>query len=273
VKRLALILLVAGVIALAGGTALAQRASGQSISGTADNLTAGSLVIQGKTVLIDENTIVEGSLIPGATVVIKTDQVNGVLHAARIVIKEPKSDPKRKHVQIDGKITAVSANNEFVVRGKNIATDNNTRIDGELVVGSEVEVKAQMQGDGLLLAVEVEVEEGDDDDDDDGWSEHRDGDRDDDEGDDGDEGDDRDDDDDRSLTSYQKAAPDVVPAAPPAGSTLNGQQLFRANCTGCHGVPSTNRTQARLISFISGHNTGKALAPEQVAAIAAWLKP
>ena len=54
---------------------------------------------------------------------------------------------------------------------------------------------------------------------------------------------------------------------------LNGQQIFTANCTSCHGVPSTSYTQAQLLTFIPSHNTGRNLTAAQVAAIAAYLKP
>jgi mono/diheme cytochrome c family protein len=57
---------------------------------------------------------------------------------------------------------------------------------------------------------------------------------------------------------------------------LNGQTIFNSSCTSCHGLSTatgTSRTQAQLISWIPGHNTGSSLTSAQVAAVAAYIKP
>jgi len=56
---------------------------------------------------------------------------------------------------------------------------------------------------------------------------------------------------------------------------LNGQTIFNANCLSCHRSqpPTSTFTSAQLTSFISGHNSGRNLTKEQVAAIVAFLKP
>ncbi|MDD5190791.1 MAG: fibronectin type III domain-containing protein [Dehalococcoidales bacterium] len=75
------------------------------------------------------------------------------------------------------------------------------------------------------------------------------------------------------------AAGDATPSntatitTPSAPLTIDAAAVFAANCTACHGIPSTSKTQAQLIPFISSHNTGNSLTAAQVNAIAAWLKP
>jgi predicted CXXCH cytochrome family protein len=60
------------------------------------------------------------------------------------------------------------------------------------------------------------------------------------------------------------------------GTALNGQALFNSRCTGCHGFSTasrTNMTQAQLITWIPGHNTGSSFTPAEAAAVAAYIKP
>jgi mono/diheme cytochrome c family protein len=58
--------------------------------------------------------------------------------------------------------------------------------------------------------------------------------------------------------------------------TLSGQAIYNANCLGCHGLATatrTNMTQAQLIAWIPRHNTGRNLTPDQVTAVAIYIKP
>jgi mono/diheme cytochrome c family protein len=77
-----------------------------------------------------------------------------------------------------------------------------------------------------------------------------------------------------ALTAAATTAPISGPS-PTAKSALNGQQLYAANCASCHSTnpPRTSKTQAQLITFIAGHQTGRRLNQEQIAAIAAYFKP
>ncbi len=60
---------------------------------------------------------------------------------------------------------------------------------------------------------------------------------------------------------------------PPPTTALNGQQIFAATCI-CHSLPpNTTRTQTQLLTFIPGHNTGSSLTTEEVAAVAAYIRP
>jgi hypothetical protein len=81
------------------------------------------------------------------------------------------------------------------------------------------------------------------------------------------------------TTTKQPTSTAVPPTtATPKTTTpvvLNGQAIFNANCLSCHRSrpPTTNRTQANLLTFISNHNTGRNLNAEQVAALVSFLKP
>jgi mono/diheme cytochrome c family protein len=77
-----------------------------------------------------------------------------------------------------------------------------------------------------------------------------------------------------ALTAAATTAPMSSPS-PTAKSVPNGQQLYAANCASCHSTNAlrTSKTQAQLITFIAGHQTGRRLNQEQIAAIAAYLKP
>ena len=77
-----------------------------------------------------------------------------------------------------------------------------------------------------------------------------------------------------TLTATSTTTPISSPS-PATKAALNGQQMFAANCASCHstGPPQTSKTQAQLIPFIAGHQTGRRLTQQQIAAIAAYLKP
>ena len=75
-------------------------------------------------------------------------------------------------------------------------------------------------------------------------------------------------------TTTPTAVPTTNPTSTPTVTALNGQQIFNTYCYTCHGsVPGTSRTQAQLVSFISGHNTGASLISAQVTALATLIRP
>jgi len=63
------------------------------------------------------------------------------------------------------------------------------------------------------------------------------------------------------------------PTANTTTSTINGQKLFNANCTKCHGKPNTTKTHAEIRAFINDHHPGVTLTPEELDAIASYIKP
>ena len=75
-------------------------------------------------------------------------------------------------------------------------------------------------------------------------------------------------------TTTPTTVPTTNPTSTPTVTALNGQQIFNTYCYSCHGsVPGTSRTQAQLVSFISGHNTGASLTSAQVTALATLIRP
>jgi archaellum component FlaG (FlaF/FlaG flagellin family) len=75
-------------------------------------------------------------------------------------------------------------------------------------------------------------------------------------------------------TTNPTTTPNTNPTPVPTQTALNGQQIFATYCLSCHGsVPGTSRTQAQLVGFISGHNSGNSLTSAQVNALASFIKP
>jgi len=75
-------------------------------------------------------------------------------------------------------------------------------------------------------------------------------------------------------TTNPTTTPTTSPTTTPTVTALNGQQIFNTYCYSCHGgVPSTSRTQAQLVSFISGHQTGSTLTSAAVTAVATYIRP
>ncbi|MFH1032500.1 MAG: DUF5666 domain-containing protein [Chloroflexota bacterium] len=259
------------------------------IVGIVDNITGNQISVKGRTVYTDNKTIVHGTLVVGAYVEIKAmKQADGSLLAFQIKVVEKNI---RKHVTITGTTTNLTETS-ITVNRKTIQINDQTKIHGTLAIGAKVRVLAVVipnstqSNEYRLLALKIqvvnslgkEVDEDDDDEDEDNANEVRlqnkestaarl-----------------------RSLVQAKKVIPAVratpakpaiqgkpaTPATPATSATpaVTGKQVFSASCISCHtGAPNTTRTQAQLVDFISGHNTGRNLTPEQVAALAAWIKP
>ena len=61
-----------------------------------------------------------------------------------------------------------------------------------------------------------------------------------------------------------------------ASTTISGAAVFSANCTGCHGLSTataTYKTQSQLQTWLANHNTGSNVTIDQLAALAAYIKP
>ena len=238
-----IILSIAGVLGLgAAGMLLAGSALASDVKGTADNITNGQLSVGGKLIRIDDNTKIQGQLVAGSRVEIKTRQSDGALVAVRIHVKadgskageneDEASDNEQEghgatsanYTDIEGQVTTLSANS-FVVDGKTITTNNATRTDGQVAVGSEVEVKASVQPDGTLVAVKIEAEGGA------GETEgQRHENRESEQGEDGDDGENGQ----RTTSSTVTQPTPPAPNAAPVSYAATIQPLLAANCLGCH---------------------------------------
>lgn len=87
-RMLLTLILVALVVATISGIMLVQRAQASELKGTAENLTATSIIINGQTIIINANTKIEGTLSAGAKVEVEAvRQANGSLLALEIEVE------------------------------------------------------------------------------------------------------------------------------------------------------------------------------------------
>ncbi len=85
-------------------------------------------------------------------------------------------------------------------------------------------------------------------------------------------------------TAGTSAASNTASVSTPAAS-INASQLYSTNCASCHGANRqggggpritasalSGRTESWIVSFLSGHNTGRNLTSAERTALAQWLK-
>jgi hypothetical protein len=141
-----------------------------------------AVVVNGQTILIDNNTKIEGTLVAAAKVEVKyITQPDSTLLATRIDVEDSddqenindddtdcdNSDIDNDDIEdnkTEGSLASFS-DTEVVVNGQTILIDSNTRIEGTLAEGAKVDVKYVVQGDGSLLATKIEIEDNDDEED------------------------------------------------------------------------------------------------------------
>jgi hypothetical protein len=143
-----------------------QNAKAADIDGAADNITGTIITVGTKTLIIDSNTKIEGQLVPGAIVQIKAKvQDDGTLLATRIQVKNKNghkqgtnNETSDNRTWIQGTIQSVASDNSsMVINGKTILINQNTRIEGQLVVGANAMVIGVAQPDGSLLAINIAI--------------------------------------------------------------------------------------------------------------------
>lgn len=109
-------------------------------------------IVAGRTVLINEETVIEGTPQVGAVARVQAlQQADGTLLATRIVIEE-------RVVEFEGPIQEIGSD-AWVIAGRRVEVDANTVVVGEPRVGALAEVRAIEQADGTLLATRIEIKE------------------------------------------------------------------------------------------------------------------
>jgi len=143
------------------------------LTGAIESLSRNSLVVLGKTFVVDQNTVVLDNnnnpigfadLKVGQIVEIRADrQADGTLLATRIKLEDLPDD----EVEVTGKISLLD-NNSLVVLGLKFVVDANTVVlddnnnaikFADLKVGFVVEIRADRQADGSLLATRIKIED------------------------------------------------------------------------------------------------------------------
>jgi hypothetical protein len=171
-KRIRILGLLAVVCLLAltvGLMVRSQDTKASGLKGTIDTVSDNTMVVDGKTVIINEATHIEGTPTAGAVVEIKAVvQEDGSLLAIRMEVKGTANQDcyddsceDDKYVELEGVADNVTSTS-VVVHGKTVTVDGSTTVKGTLVDGVKVEVKAIVQDDGSLLAVKIEAEADDD---------------------------------------------------------------------------------------------------------------
>ena len=99
----------------------------------------------------------------GALVEVKGIFSNGAFLASKIEVTVDEGPAGAPEIEIEGVIQAVQTNAEgrvtsITINGVEVAIDATAEIEGDLVVGEEVEIKATVS-QGTLQAYEVEIEE------------------------------------------------------------------------------------------------------------------
>ncbi len=130
-------------------------------TGTVESMDGNQWVVSGQAITIDANTRIKGSIQVGDTVKVKAyTQADGSLLAHEIERTDYASDDdsgqyEGQKVKFTGTVESMDGN-QWVVDGKTITVDTNTRIKGSIQVGDTVKVEAYVQADGSLLAHEIE---------------------------------------------------------------------------------------------------------------------
>ncbi|MFQ6057388.1 MAG: DUF5666 domain-containing protein [Anaerolineae bacterium] len=124
-------------------------------TGTIDSFSDKVWIVGGVTILINEDTVIEGTPQVGAVAHVRAvRQPDGSLLALRIVV-EPLEE---QVVEFEGPIQSIGPDS-WVVAGRTVLVDANTVIVGTPRVGAMAEVRAIARADGTLLATRIEVQE------------------------------------------------------------------------------------------------------------------
>ena len=142
-----------------------------------------AIVVDGQTIHIQALTEIDSSLRPGVPVkveVITTDlglvakeidqdrrgRGDGIVTAAT---KDKRGSDKPDKVdsdelkELEGIVSGFSDRRVVLEEGRSVALNSDTRIDGDLYIGAEVEIKLYVNDTGILVATRIKVEEPDDD--------------------------------------------------------------------------------------------------------------
>lgn len=127
------------------------------INGPLSVLTGETITVIGIALLRSPLTKVEPGVDVGSTVEVKaTPQADGTLLARKVKL----SDEPKVEVKVEG-ILSTFSDTSATVAGITLVLTPQTKREGTLAVGGEVEAKAVPQEEGVLVAVKIEAEEED----------------------------------------------------------------------------------------------------------------
>ncbi|MDP2954041.1 MAG: DUF5666 domain-containing protein, partial [Chloroflexota bacterium] len=133
------------------------------IDGVVEALTADSLVVRGKPILITASTEVKEALEKGRRVKVRAvSQPDGTLIATKIDVEKGDKGPPEKApekpadatVEIQGVVESISPS-RWVVAGREVRLTPDTKIKGAAAVGGLAHITGLLQADGAILATEI----------------------------------------------------------------------------------------------------------------------
>jgi len=131
-----------------------QRGEPLEFKGVIEQIGDDSWVISGKTVLLNEETKIEGTPHVGWLAEVKAlRRADGSILAKRIVVKAPETH----EVEFEGVIESIGES-QWRIGGRNVLIDEHTVIEGSPAVGLKAEVRAEERPDGSLLARHIKVQ-------------------------------------------------------------------------------------------------------------------
>ncbi|MCH7607623.1 MAG: hypothetical protein IIC94_03515 [Chloroflexi bacterium] len=116
----------------------------------------GNWIVDGRTILIDEDTEIADALKVGQTVEIEAILLPDGSVLAREVEAEDEGAEVKARTVINGVFEGLDADGNWIISGTAVRVDETTDTDGLPGEGQRVKVKAFLQDDGSLLAREIE---------------------------------------------------------------------------------------------------------------------
>ncbi|MCI0816407.1 MAG: hypothetical protein J4N29_05100, partial [Chloroflexi bacterium] len=124
----------------------------------------GNWIVDGRTILIDEDTDVKDAVKVGQVVEVEAILLpDGSVLAREIEAEDDGAEVKTRTV-INGVFEGLDADGNWIISGTPVRVDDTTDTDGLPDEGQRVKVKAFLQDDGSLLAREIENKGGGDED-------------------------------------------------------------------------------------------------------------
>lgn len=130
-----------------------EEATEVKVEGFVESLTASQIAVSGVTFTINSATKFEETITVGSGVKVKGNPQNGTLIARKVEL-ENEVEPK---VKIEGTVESITEDT-IVVSGIAFARSPTTRIEGNLALGQQVEIKGTPAAGGVLLANKIDVE-------------------------------------------------------------------------------------------------------------------
>ncbi|MBI4732258.1 MAG: hypothetical protein HY781_09080 [Chloroflexi bacterium] len=167
------LLLAACDIAVPAGAEIQVADDGQSaqveFTGTVDSIAVDQWVIQGYNVLVDAQTVIDGSFVAGDVVhVYAIVDINGVVTASRIEGYSPASIPSPESgdgisgisasddAEFVGVVESIAAD-QWIVSGQVVLITSQTEIKDTIVAGDTVKVHTYLDENNALTAREIEL--------------------------------------------------------------------------------------------------------------------